>query len=238
MQSGRTIELYKDYGVYAFLRNLGRKAKLIILNNSSFPEARRIPLRGILPATDGILTDMLSGHSFVFAHDTLAMTLAARSSYLLSYHGQLDTTIIRNMPWQCTFTSKLTNDLSLITFSYRADKKLRRVALAGDFNAWSPTSNLMRDLDGNGLWQIAIPLKAGRYRYKFVLDETTWIHDPEAKDFELDPYGDRNSVITVEEPPSLKRRPTGRYKELEKVDKYDYYCPAGLDASNWGCGSG
>lgn len=197
MQHGRTFELYKDYGVYAFLRYLGQEAKLIILNNSSFPEARKIPLRGILSVTGGSSIDALSGQSFPFAHDTLAITLAARSSCLLSFNRLLDTTIVHTLDWQCPFTPKLTSDLSLVTFFYSAERKLISVSLAGDFNAWSPTNNMMSDAEGNGLWQIAIPLKAGRYRYKFVLDGTTWISDPLSKDSELDPYGDRNSVITI-----------------------------------------
>ncbi len=198
MQTGKTVELYKDYGVYAYLRYLGPDAKIIILNNSSFPESRKIPLRGIISTTAGSFTDVLSGQSFLSAHDTLAMTLAAHSSYLLTFHAPLNTMALRNPVRQCVFTERLTEDLSLVRFSYRADKKLTSVSLAGDFNAWSPTASPMRDAERNGLWQVAIPLKAGRYRYKFVLDGTKWIPDPQATDFELDPYGDRNSVITVE----------------------------------------
>jgi hypothetical protein len=64
----------------------------------------------------------------------------------------------------------------------------RYVQLAGDWpeNNWargdgrSGESNvgLMEDPDGDGLWEIVVPLPPGRYRYLFRLDENTWHLDP------------------------------------------------------------
>ncbi|MCB0644093.1 MAG: hypothetical protein KDC44_20750, partial [Phaeodactylibacter sp.] len=44
------------------------------------------------------------------------------------------------------------------------------VAVAGDFNGWNGTSNIMEDLDGDGVYTTVITLATGTYEYKFVLD--------------------------------------------------------------------
>jgi 1,4-alpha-glucan branching enzyme len=70
------------------------------------------------------------------------------------------------------------------------------VFLAGDFNDWSPTENPMAKGD-DGIWRTTLTLIPGTYEYKFVVDGE-WIEDPENPDFLPDPYGGKNSVITVE----------------------------------------
>lgn len=64
----------------------------------------------------------------------------------------------------------------------------RRVQLAGDWpeNNWArgdgsvgeANIGLMQDADGDGLWEITVPLAPGRYRYLFWVDENTWHLDP------------------------------------------------------------
>ncbi len=71
-----------------------------------------------------------------------------------------------------------------------------RVSLAGDFNNWEygnseKAINLKKGK--NGLWWIILPLKPGRYRYKFVIDDSKWEKDPNGED-----AADGNSLIVVE----------------------------------------
>lgn len=82
-----------------------------------------------------------------------------------------------------------------VVFVYRGDAQ--SVALAGDFNAWSPTAEpLTKQPDGS--WKLVRKLDPGTYEYKFALDGgATWKEDPDAAEFKSDPYGGRNSVVIV-----------------------------------------
>jgi len=63
-----------------------------------------------------------------------------------------------------------------------------RVQLAGDWpeNNWARGDGsvgeadigLMEDKNGDGIWEITVPLPPGRYRYLFWVDENTWHLDP------------------------------------------------------------
>jgi 1,4-alpha-glucan branching enzyme len=80
------------------------------------------------------------------------------------------------------------------TFSY-TDAKARSVSIAGEFNQWSATANPMQK-GQQGLWTATIPLKSGKYLYKFVVDGT-WKADPLSPDGDDDGFGGKNSVKTV-----------------------------------------
>jgi len=69
------------------------------------------------------------------------------------------------------------------------------VQLAGDFNNWQPQQTPMRKV-GDGVWKIKLPLSAGSYRYRLVVDGQ-WQHDPHNKATEPNPYGELNSVLQV-----------------------------------------
>lgn len=71
-----------------------------------------------------------------------------------------------------------------------------RVALAGDFNAWSATSlPLTRAPDGR-TWVIDVPLSPGRYAYAFVVDGELQV-DPGAPRATDDDFGAPSSVVLV-----------------------------------------
>lgn len=82
-----------------------------------------------------------------------------------------------------------------VRFIYQGEAS--SVALAGEFNAWSPTADpMIRRADGT--WTIAKKLPPGRYPYKFALDGgATWKEDPNAAELEGDPYGGKNSIVVV-----------------------------------------
>ncbi len=71
----------------------------------------------------------------------------------------------------------------------------RIVNLAGEFNAWSATASPLRKRS-NGEWAVTIPLKAGRYQYKFIVDGK-WMPDPENPTQVDDTYGGKNSVVVI-----------------------------------------
>ncbi len=70
-----------------------------------------------------------------------------------------------------------------------------KVALAGTFNSWNKSALLMKLT--NGFWEAKLKLEPGSYEYKYVIDDNTWIEDPNAYEYVPDPYGGRNSVITL-----------------------------------------
>jgi len=92
-----------------------------------------------------------------------------------------------------------------ILFQYEAPSA-RYVNLAGDFNNWCGTKGTgrfdatidpMHDEDGDGIWEIVIPLKPGRYQYKFVIDRgVRWVLDPNNPDTDWE-GGFKNSLIIV-----------------------------------------
>ncbi|MDP7421509.1 MAG: isoamylase early set domain-containing protein [bacterium] len=83
-----------------------------------------------------------------------------------------------------------------ITLQYE-NKEAEEVAVAGDFNNWDTTADKMVNL-GDGNWTITLNLKPGRFEYKFVIDGTKWIADPQAKEFVDDGYGGQRSVLVVD----------------------------------------
>jgi hypothetical protein len=76
-----------------------------------------------------------------------------------------------------------------------------RVALVGEFNGWDASATPMRLTNDRGTWSVSVPLSPGRHVYSFVVDDSTWVPDPQAP---LSPerwFGERNSVIVVSEAP-------------------------------------
>ena len=72
------------------------------------------------------------------------------------------------------------------------------VSVVGEFNDWSFTATPMKRLK-NGDFSVTIDLATGRsYQFRYLLEQTHWINDPEADGDIPTPFGDsRNSVIHV-----------------------------------------
>lgn len=85
---------------------------------------------------------------------------------------------------------------SAVSFSITAPAA-KNVYIVGDFNNWarSDESRLLRDNNG-GRWSIALPLKTGTYRYKFVVDDA-WLEDPANSKNAKNPFGGLDSLIEV-----------------------------------------
>lgn len=71
-------------------------------------------------------------------------------------------------------------------------KKSKKVILSGCFNEWNTTQNEMTRTDSG--WIISIPLKPGKYLYKFIVDGK-WQLDQGNKLKEKDENGITNSVV-------------------------------------------
>lgn len=72
----------------------------------------------------------------------------------------------------------------------------RSVALAGDFNGWSPIQTPLQRT-GAGAWTATVTVKPGRYHYMFVVDGRQWLTDPSATEVTDDGFGAENAVLEV-----------------------------------------
>ena len=83
-------------------------------------------------------------------------------------------------------------------FKFSSEKQdVQHVCVVGDFNNWNKRTNPLHRVAGGTQWELAISLKPGRYRYKYLVNNTLWQPDPNAQAFESDGFGGQCSVIVV-----------------------------------------
>ncbi|HMD54641.1 MAG TPA: alpha-amylase family glycosyl hydrolase, partial [Phycisphaerae bacterium] len=99
---------------------------------------------------------------------------------------------IRNVPEQIPY---------VFTYASHVQPWPSSVSLTGDFNDWSATANPM-SLGADRVWRTTIPLFPGEHEYKFVLNGTNWITDPQSSPRQLrsNGMGYFNSVIDIPSP--------------------------------------
>jgi 1,4-alpha-glucan branching enzyme len=71
----------------------------------------------------------------------------------------------------------------------------KTVCVAGTFNHWQPEAKTLHP-SGKGNWWKETNLAPGTYEYCFVVDGQ-WIPDPQARETTANPFGGRNSILTV-----------------------------------------
>ena len=72
------------------------------------------------------------------------------------------------------------------------------MTVVGDWNAWEPDAQRLKDTDGDGKWEITIKVERdGEYRYQFIVDDEDWISDPAAPLQVKDGFGGTNSVLNI-----------------------------------------
>jgi len=74
----------------------------------------------------------------------------------------------------------------------------KSVYVTGSFNDWS-LDDTCRMQERNGEWEAQIPLRAGLYKYQFIVDGV-WKEDPKNEQKERNSFGDINSLIEVKVP--------------------------------------
>jgi 1,4-alpha-glucan branching enzyme len=70
------------------------------------------------------------------------------------------------------------------------------VYVAGSFNDWKPGAIRLKDVAGQGIYQVKVKLPPGRHEYKFMVNEV-WCVDPAAAEVATNGYGSLNSVLQV-----------------------------------------
>jgi chromosome partitioning protein len=89
---------------------------------------------------------------------------------------------------------KETKDFMSTTFTIHAPEA-QSVYVTGSFNDWS-LDDSCRLTNEEGNWRITLPLKAGVYKYQFIVDGK-WQEDPQSPMKERNSFGDINSLIEV-----------------------------------------
>lgn len=82
-----------------------------------------------------------------------------------------------------------------VIFSVKFDQA-KRVLIAGDFNNWTPEVTPMTRLPDSVGWTMSLPLRPGRYRYRFIVDGK-WVTDPHNKYVETNQFGELNNIVEV-----------------------------------------
>jgi hypothetical protein len=76
------------------------------------------------------------------------------------------------------------------------------VSLVGDFNRWNSAASPMTRSPGGDLWSVTIPIAPGRHTYAFMVDDSVFALDPDARVARVrDPdLGAEGSVVIVGRP--------------------------------------
>jgi glycosidase len=108
-------------------------------------------------------------------------------------------------------------------FTYTPEGKAERVNLFGQFNGWNRENLPMKDEDGDGTYNISIPLDPGRYEYKFFVDGLELI-DIKNNVKVPNGMGDFNSVLVISKSASDNHYlHLLDYEEEENTFSYKFY---------------
>ena len=99
------------------------------------------------------------------------------------------------MPRETLVNPKTNNKLiQNISFEFYAPSA-KAVKLAGTFNQWDPSKTILKK-GPNGTWQTSIPLKSGRYEYRYQVDGN-WENDQRPVKCVPNAFGTWNCVVEV-----------------------------------------
>ena len=190
--NGSFHEVYKDWSVFAFLRSFEGEQVLVVLNTAGTEEY--VPMA---------VPEALHGQSFNSIYGTGGIRevegewwvkLAPMSMSI----WELSQSIPVDFGPKASFTDRLSRDYQVLEL-YLLDPShsISSLQLAGDFNNWRP-GNYENERRGDSLF-VSLPIKPGTYQYKFVVDGTEWIANPNSEAVFTDPYGGQNSVLQIQE---------------------------------------
>jgi 1,4-alpha-glucan branching enzyme len=89
------------------------------------------------------------------------------------------------------------SDKISVTFETAPRPDARSVALAGDFNQWSPTATPMKQRK-DGCWWATLRLPKGQeFAYRYVVDGREWVTDEQADRTVPNEHGETNAIVVV-----------------------------------------
>ncbi|MBC8375192.1 MAG: hypothetical protein H8E26_04040 [FCB group bacterium] len=190
LSRGDFKELYKDWSIYAYVRTWGGEKILTCLNNAATQEFISIPLPQSMGVTE---LHKIYGEAVIRQEEgELLLRLPPNTLSVWEFQGEMN----EDLPVWVEFKDRLSADYQVKELYYiDHNNSINQLQIAGDFNNWT-AFDYSTSRRGDSLF-IEVPLKPGRYQYKFILNGETWIADPNALEHSTDPYGGRNSILTV-----------------------------------------
>ena len=91
------------------------------------------------------------------------------------------------------------------------------VCVAGSFNNWQPEAKTLHS-SGLGNWWKETAIAPGSYEYCLVVDGN-WIPDPHARETVANPFGGRNSILTVASSPEAGHLAEAEHAPLKNEAK-------------------
>lgn len=82
-------------------------------------------------------------------------------------------------------------------------QNISKVSLVGDFNNWNELFDPMMDKNNDGLYEVTTYLEKGNYEYKFKLNNSLWINDPDEPKFS-DVSDNNIFTVVIDSIPSIK----------------------------------
>lgn len=102
-------------------------------------------------------------------------------------------------PFMTTDTPIVNYSKKFIRFQLHLPHEVRSVSICGSFNNWKRNEVLLKPVSNNG-WFVQFPLlPAGRYEYKFFINNEFWQEDFSNPWRVVDRFGGWNSIFTIEQ---------------------------------------
>src|SRR5271154_4065953 len=112
------------------------------------------------------------------------------------------------------------------------------VCVAGTFNNWQPEAKTLRS-SGVGNWWKETSLAPGTYEYCLIVDGK-WMPDPLARESVANPFGGRNSILTVASSPKAAHLADAENLPLKNANKpktqkarTKKHTPRPMTSDNW-----
>ena len=107
-------------------------------------------------------------------------------------------------------------ELQPVRFEF-TDPTATTVCVAGTFNQWRPEAKTLHS-SGVGQWWKETSLAPGTYEYCFIVDGR-WMPDPLARESVPNPFGGRNSVLTVASSPGATHLADAEHSPLKNTNQ-------------------
>ncbi|MBS1574041.1 MAG: isoamylase early set domain-containing protein [Bacteroidetes bacterium] len=88
-----------------------------------------------------------------------------------------------------------TKDYCKVKFSFKVDNA-ETIGIIGLNNDWQNKIIMSRKKDGTFTADVNLP-KDSKHEFKYLVNETIWLNEPEADSLQPNEFGGTNSVITL-----------------------------------------
>jgi hypothetical protein len=88
-----------------------------------------------------------------------------------------------------------TKDYCKVKFSFKPESA-ETVAIAGLNGDWQNLITMSKKKDGTFTAEVSLP-KESQHEFKYVIDESLWVNDPEADKEATNEFGGSNSVLVL-----------------------------------------